>query len=89
MPIIPEKIEPDSVVYTYFWRGYNALDVSEFKHYRINHLELFVDQKNHTSGIDNFWNRAKRHMRKCNGVPKDHFALFLKDCEWHLNMGAT
>lgn len=54
MPIIREKIEPDSIVYTDCWRGYNALDVSEFKHYRINHSHLFADQKNHINGIENF-----------------------------------
>jgi len=25
--------------------------------------------KNHINGIENFWNQAKRHMRKFNGVP--------------------
>ena len=30
MPIIRQKIEPDSIVYTDCWRAYNALDVSEF-----------------------------------------------------------
>ena len=24
-------------------------------------------------------------MRKFNGVPKEHFALFLKECEWRFN----
>jgi transposase len=24
-------------------------------------------------------------MRKFNGVPKDHFYLFLKECEWQFN----
>jgi len=24
-------------------------------------------------------------MRKFNGVPKDHFYLFLKECEWRFN----
>ncbi|MBO34131.1 MAG: IS1595 family transposase, partial [Rhodospirillaceae bacterium] len=28
---------------------------------------------------------AKRHMRKFNGVPKEHFGLFLKNCEWRFN----
>ena len=35
--IIREKVKPDSIVYTDTFRSYNALDVSEFKHYRINH----------------------------------------------------
>lgn len=54
MPIIREKVKPDSIVYSDCWRGYNALDVSEFKHYRINHSELFADKHNHINGIENF-----------------------------------
>ena len=84
-PIIKNKVVPDSIVYTDCWRGYNVLDVSDFKHVRINHSELFADQKNHINGIENFWNQAKRHMRKFNGVPKEHFGLFLKECEWRFN----
>ena len=62
MPIIRKKIEPDSIVYTDCWRGCNALDVSEFKHFRINHSALFAEKHNHINGIENFWNQAKRHM---------------------------
>ena len=85
MPIIRDKVRPDSIVYTDCWRGYNALDISEFKHYRINHSELFADKHNHINGIENFWNQAKRHLRKFNGIPRDHFHLFLKECEWRFN----
>ena len=84
-PIIEGKITPDSIVYSDCWRGYNALDISDFKHYRINHSKLFADRYNHINGIENFWNQAKRHMRKFNGVPKQHFNLFLKECEWRFN----
>jgi transposase len=52
MPIIREKIRPDSVVYTDYWRSYNALDVSEFKHFRINHSKVFADNHNHINGIE-------------------------------------
>ena len=85
MPIIERKVIPDSIVYSDCWRGYNALDISDFKHFRINHSELFADKKNHINGIENFWNQAKRHMRKFNGIPKEHFGLFLKECEWRFN----
>ena len=34
---------------------YNALDVSEFKHYRINHSKLFAQKQNHINGIENFY----------------------------------
>ena len=72
MPIIAHKVIPDSIS----WRGYNVLDVSDFKHYRINHSKLFADNQNHIHGIENFWNQAKRHKRQFNGVPKVNFALF-------------
>jgi mutator protein MutT len=39
MHIIRQKVKPDSIVYTDTWRSYNALDVSKFKHYRINHSD--------------------------------------------------
>ncbi|KFJ41924.1 IS1595 family transposase [Francisella philomiragia] len=85
LPIIREKVKPDSIVYTDTFRSYNALDVSEFKHYRINHSKLFAKKHNHINGIENFWNQAKRHLRKFNGIPRDHFYLFLKECEWRFN----
>ena len=85
VPIIQSRVKPDSIVYSDCWRGYNVLDTSEFKHYRINHSKLFANKHNHINGIENFWNQAKRHMRKFNGVPRDHFPLFLKECEWRFN----
>jgi transposase len=85
IPIIKRKVVPDSIVYSDCWRGYNVLDVSEFKHFRINHSKLFADKHNHINGIENFWSQAKRHMRKFNGVPKAHFGLYLKECEWRFN----
>ncbi len=88
MPIIRNKIKPDSVVYTDSFRSYNALDVSEFHHHRINHSTHFAEQKfNHINGIENFWNQAKRVLRKYNGIPKNHFHLFLKECEFRFNYG--
>lgn len=85
MSIIREKARPDSIVHTDRWRGYNALDVSEFKHYRTNHSELFADNHNHPNGIENFWNQAKRYLRTFNGVPGAHAYLFLKECEGRFN----
>ena len=85
LPIIGQKVKPDSIVYTDKFRSNNALDISEFKHYRINHSKLFANKYNHINGIKNFWNQAKRHMRKFNGISKEHFYLFLKECEWRFN----
>jgi transposase len=85
IPIIREKIRPDSIVYTDAFRSYDVLDVSEFRHLRINHSVLFADQHNHINGIENFWNQAKRHLRSYNGISEHHFPLFIKECEWRFN----
>jgi transposase len=84
---IANKIRPDSVVYTDSYHSYDALDVSDFHHFRINHQESFADEKNHINGIENFWNQAKRVLRKYNGIEKQNFGLFLKECEFRFNYG--
>ena len=61
LPIIREKEKPYSILYTDGFKGYNALDLSEFKHDRMNLSEHFVEQPNHMNGIENVWNQAKRH----------------------------
>jgi transposase len=75
LPIIEHKVIPDNILYSDCWRGYNALNFSDFKQYRINHSKLFADKQNHINGVENFWNQAKRHVRKLNGVPK-----LISDC---------
>ena len=85
LPIIQQQVKPDSIVYTDTFRAYNALDVSDFHHMRINHSTLFADKENHINGIENFWNQAKRHMRKFNGIKPDNLHWFLKECEWRFN----
>ena len=88
MPVIARKIKPDSWVYTDTYRSYDALDVSEFHHERINHSELFTVKQNHINGIENFWSQAKRILRKYNGIDRKSFPLFLKECEFRFNFGA-
>ena len=85
LPILKQRIVPDSIVYSDSLPSYNALAVAGFRHRRINHSKLFAAGKNHINGIENFWNQAKRHLRKFNGVPQKHFPLFLKECQWRFN----
>lgn len=87
IPIITSKIKPDSIVYTDSYRSYNALDVSDFKHFRINHSKEFAQDHNHINGIENFWSQAKRVLRKYNGIDKKNFHLFIKECEFRFNYG--
>ena len=87
VPIIAWKVQPDSIVYTDSYRSYDVLDITDFHHMRINHSKLFADRQNHINGIENFWNQAKRHLRRYNGIPRQNFHLFLKECEWRFNYG--
>lgn len=54
LPMIQEKVKPDSIVYTDFYKSYDLLDVSEFNHFRINHSTHFAEKQNHINGIENF-----------------------------------
>lgn len=82
------KAEPDSIVFSDSFATYDVLDVSGFRHHRINHRDAFVTGPGrHINGIENFWNQAKRHLRRYNGIPRHHFHLFLKECEWRFNYG--
>jgi len=87
LPVIKKKIMPDSIVYTDSLSSYDKLDVSGFIHYSINHSKEFADRQNHINGIENFWNQAKRVLRKYNGIDRKSFPLFLKECEFRFNFG--
>ena len=91
MPIIRDRVRPDSLVYTDGFASYAVLDVSEFQHHRIDHEHTFSDGTGrhgvHINGIENFWSQAKRHLRRYNGIPRAQFPLFLKECEWRFNYG--
>jgi DNA invertase Pin-like site-specific DNA recombinase len=59
--------------------GESTGDVAEFHHHGIDRSDPYVlDRHNHINGIENFWNRAKRTLNRCNGIPRAHFPLFLK-----------
>lgn len=82
------RVKADSVVYTDSLASYNILDVSGFRHHRVNHSQTFVSRRgNHINGIENFWNQSKRVLRKYNGIPRRNFFLFLKECEFRFNYG--
>ncbi|GAB7023932.1 hypothetical protein JCM12178A_24910 [Salidesulfovibrio brasiliensis] len=89
LEIVGGQVKPDSIVYTDSLPMYKALDVAGFRHHRINHKVQFVEEGyNHINGIENFWNQAKRHLRKHNGIAKKHFLLYLKECESRFNYGS-
>lgn len=89
--IIRGKIEPDSVIHSDGWRGYNGLvDLGYKKHYRVHHSNNeFARGKNHINGIESFWSFAKRRLMKFHGISKSTFYLHLKECEFRFNNRTT
>jgi transposase len=83
LPIIRGRIDPQSVVHSDGWRGYDGLvAVGYDKHVRINKHESFAHGKAHINGIEAFWSYVKRRLAKFNGVRKASFPIHLKECEW-------
>lgn len=53
--IIHRKIDPVSTIYSDKFRAYDGLVLDGYKHYRVNHDEIFVDKdRYHINGIKNF-----------------------------------
>jgi len=85
--IIRGRVNPESIIHSDRWRGYNGLvDLGFNKHYRVNHgVNEFARSKCHINGIESFWSFAKRRLMKFHGVPQTTFYLHLKECEFRFN----
>ena len=85
--IIRGRVDPESIIHSDPWRGYNSLvDMGYKKYFRIHHgNDVFANGKNHINGIESFWPFAKRRLEKFHGIPKSTFHLHLKECEFRFN----
>lgn len=87
MPIIEEKADKNSVIYTDGFKTYDGLaDFGYKKHYRIKHGENeFAKGVNHINGIENFWGLCKVRLTRFRGIHKHKFYLHIKECEFRYN----
>lgn len=85
--VIRGKVDPESVIHSDGWRGYDGLvDVGYDKHYRVHHgQDEFTNSSSPINGIESFWSFAKRRLTQFNGVPKHTFYLHLKETEFRFN----
>ena len=85
--IIRGRVNPDSVIRSDGWRGYNGLfDVGYEKHLRVDHhLNEFVRGTSHINGIEGFWGFSKSRLTRFKGLPKATFYLHLKEGEFRFN----
>jgi len=88
IPIIRGKISlEDSEVHTDYWKSYDGLvDLGYEKHYRVKHSKNeFARWRQHVNWIESFWSFCKRRMSKFNGIRKEYYELYLKECERRFN----
>ena len=85
--IIRGRVDPESIIHSDKWRGYNGLvDLGYKKHYRVHHHHNeSANGKRHINGIESFWSFAKNRLIKFHGVTKSNFYLHLKECEFRFN----
>jgi transposase-like protein len=85
--IIRGKVNPETIIHSDKWRGYNGLvDVGYKKHCRVDHGQNeFARGSSHINGIESFWGFAKTRLSKFRGLNKKTFYLHLKESEFRFN----
>ena len=86
--IIRGKVDPESVIHSDGWRGYDGLiDLGYEEHVRINHDddEFSEDDGTHINGIEAFWGTVKTRLSKRKGIRDEYLHLHLKECEFRFN----
>ena len=85
--IIRGRVDPESVIHSDGWRGYNGLvDLGYQKHYRVQHgKNEFANEHSHINGIESFWGYAKTRLIRFRGMQKHTFYFHLKECEFRFN----
>ena len=78
----------DAIVYTDSHLEHGALDVSGMRHQRVAGSKRSPRGRPQLDSVESFWSQAKRHLHRYNGIPRRHFHLFLKECEWRFNYGS-
>jgi len=73
-----EPVHPAGMVFTLVRKGSSStFDMTHF--FYANAADGCAGR---TADIVNFWSQAKRHLYRFNGIQRDAFHLFLKECEW-------
>jgi transposase len=88
LPMLRARLQAESIVHT------ETLDVCDLPDFlgdprrRARRGESPGHIRGRMGNVENFWSQAKRNLRRYNGVPMQHFDLFLKECEWRFNYGS-
>jgi len=78
--MIARKVVPGSIVSSDGWRGYNALDASDFKHFSLNHFE-FLQAPKIISPKSKIFGTQKSAICENSTVFQRCFWCVLKECD--------
>lgn len=83
-------VSKGSKVYTDQYTGYRNLDVLNFIHEEVNHIDEYVRGDVHTNSIENFWSLLKRTLRGTYvAVEPFHLDRYLDEQVFRFNNRAT
>lgn len=83
--IIRGRAEPESVIHSDGWRGYDGLANLGY-HFRVEHgNNEFANKHSHINGLESFWAFAKTRLVRFRGLYKHTFYFHLKECEFRFN----
>ena len=87
MPIIQEKVMPETLVYTDEYVVYEGLDRKGYKHERIRHAEkVYVVGNVHTNTIEGFWSLVKRGISGVyHSVSEKHLQGYIDEYAFRYN----
>jgi transposase-like protein len=87
MPLVREKVMPESMVYTDEYRPYEGLEGEGYKHERVPHAEkVYVIGNVHTNTIEGFWSLLKRGISGVyHSVSEKHLQRYLNEYAFRYN----
>lgn len=87
LPIIVEKVIPQSTIYTDEWKPYRRLIHRDFKHESVNHNKgEYVRVLVHTNSIEGFWSQLKRSIHGTfHSVSREHLQKYVNEFSYRYN----
>lgn len=87
MPIVEEKVLPETMVYTDEYTAYDGLGGKGYKHPRVTHAEkVYVVGNVHTNTIEGFWSLVKRGIGGVyHSVSEKHLQSYVNEYAFRYN----
>ena len=87
LPIIEDKVEPQSTIYSDEYRSYKTLSRRGYTHTTVNHSTLeYVRGVAHTNTIEGFWSQLKRSIDGTyHAVSPKYLQTYVDEFVFHYN----